>query len=83
MAAKEQFVNVENRGRDIKHLGVKVEGERELVLGSSDDRGRKDKDGKLLLQPVQRVPSGIWETAMKLRAVRGWVESGEITFTGA
>ena len=81
MATKE--VLVENRNRDIKHLGVKLPGGAELMLGSSDDRGKKDQDGKLLLQPVQRVPADVWEKALKLRAVQGWVDLKEITFTGA
>ena len=77
MATKK--VRVENRARDIKHLGVAREDGTELVLGSSDDLGRRRDSDVELLAPVQEVSAEVWKEAMKRRAVQGWVDAGEIT----
>lgn len=83
MAGKGTMVVVENRERDIKHLGVKLEDGRELMLGGQDDLNKSDKEGNLLLQPTQTISAELWEKAMKLRAVQGMVESKAITWHGA
>ena len=83
MASKGTKVIVENRERDIKHLGVKLEDGRELMLGSQDDLNKSDKEGNLLLQPTQTIPTELWEKAIQLRAVRGMVESKAVTWHGA
>ena len=93
--AKGQMIEVENRKRYTLDLGVfdNPSGNPERVhvfLGSADDAGHPALAPKTDLviaddkvaPPIRVFPKAVWEAALKLKAVRGYVDSRVLAFRG-